>query len=229
MTTAQRRSKKTTQKLLIVGAGAVGVEAAWVFASRGMADLPGTKLELLGYADDKYKNDPDAIAANGKWSIEASLEELNPLEVVFHCAIGNNAARELVASRFLKKGFSAVTLAHVNAVVAASASVGPGCYIGAGVVVAPETHIGEFSLLNTLVAIGHHSRLGAFTQISPGAKISGHCTLGNRAFIGSNAVVLPQGTVGEDSVVGACSLVLKSVPARTTVVGIPARSIGSRK
>jgi sugar O-acyltransferase (sialic acid O-acetyltransferase NeuD family) len=217
-----------TQKLLIIGAGAVGLESAWVMESRGMKSLEGSSLELIGYADDKYKGDPSAKGQDRKWSIEAALEGLNPREVAFHCAIGNNAARETIAGRFLAKGFSAVTLAHSTAVVASSASVGRGSYLGAYVVVAPEAKIGEFCLLNTHAAVGHHSDVGDFNQISPGAKISGHCTLGKRVFVGSNAVLIPKAKVGDDAVVAASSLVLKSVAAGTTVIGIPAKSMAAR-
>jgi serine O-acetyltransferase len=47
----------------------------------------------------------------------------------------------------------------------------------------------------------------------------------DRADIGSGACVLGEVVVGEDSTVGANSVVMKSVPARSMVLGVPARIV----
>ena len=47
--------------------------------------------------------------------------------------------------------------------------------------------------------------------------------IGRRASIGSNVTLLCGITIGEEAVVGAGSVVTKDVPARTIVVGNPAR------
>src|SRR5690606_7684339 len=44
-----------------------------------------------------------------------------------------------------------------------------------------------------------------------------------RASIGSGAVILPGVTIGSEAIVGAGSVVTRDVPARTIVVGNPAR------
>ena len=48
-------------------------------------------------------------------------------------------------------------------------------------------------------------------------------TIGRRASIGSNVTLLCGITIGEEAIVGAGSVVTKDVPARTIVVGNPAR------
>jgi maltose O-acetyltransferase len=45
------------------------------------------------------------------------------------------------------------------------------------------------------------------------------------AHIGIGAVVLPGATVGEESIVGAGAVVLREAPARSTSVGVPARTL----
>lgn len=45
------------------------------------------------------------------------------------------------------------------------------------------------------------------------------------ASIGANATILPGITIGEGAMVGAGSVVVKNVPANTTVVGNPAKEI----
>lgn len=49
--------------------------------------------------------------------------------------------------------------------------------------------------------------------------------IGDDAWIGAGSIILPGITVGEGAVVGAGSVVTKDVPARTVVVGNPARII----
>ncbi|NHC33833.1 acyltransferase [Scytonema millei] len=48
-----------------------------------------------------------------------------------------------------------------------------------------------------------------------------------RASIGSNATILPGVTIGESAIVGAGAVVTCDVPDRATVVGVPARVVGS--
>ena len=47
------------------------------------------------------------------------------------------------------------------------------------------------------------------------------------ASVGGNATILPGITVGENAMIGAGAVVTKDVPAKTTVVGNPAKIIGN--
>jgi len=52
-----------------------------------------------------------------------------------------------------------------------------------------------------------------------------HPTIDNNVVIGANATVLGAVTVGDGAKIGAGSVVIKSVPAGATVVGIPGRVV----
>jgi serine O-acetyltransferase len=54
-----------------------------------------------------------------------------------------------------------------------------------------------------------------------------HPTLGNRVIIGSNSTVLGAITIGDGARIGSGSVVVKSVPAGATVVGVPGRIVES--
>lgn len=55
----------------------------------------------------------------------------------------------------------------------------------------------------------------------------GFPVIGDKVFIGAGARVLGAITVGNGAMVGANAVVLDDVPPRTTVVGMPARPVGS--
>jgi len=55
---------------------------------------------------------------------------------------------------------------------------------------------------------------------------NGWPTIGDRVFVGTGARVLGGIEIGDDAMIGANAVVVRSVPCKTTVVGIPAKPIG---
>ena len=81
--------------------------------------------------------------------------------------------------------------------------------------------IGETSIVGDYVTIYHGVTLGGTGKVS-GKR---HPTIENHVIIGAGAHVIGSFTVGEHSRIGAGSVVLKEVPPKSTVVGIPGRII----
>ena len=98
------------------------------------------------------------------------------------------------------------------------ASIGRRFFIdhGMGVVIGETAEIGNDVTLYQGVTLGGVS-------LDPGKR---HPTLEDGVIIGAGAAVLGPFTVRADARVGSNAVVLKEVPAGTTVVGIPARAIG---
>jgi len=86
---------------------------------------------------------------------------------------------------------------------------------GMGVVIGETSEIGDY------VTIFHGVTLGA-TGKEKGKR---HPTIGNHVVVGANAQVIGSFTVGDHARVGAGSVVLKEVPAGSTVVGVPGRVV----
>lgn len=86
---------------------------------------------------------------------------------------------------------------------------------GMGIVIGETAEIGDDCMLFQGVTLGG-------THFDP---VKRHPTLKNRVVIGSGAKILGPITLEEGVRVGANSVVTKSVPAGTTVVGIPGRPI----
>ncbi len=87
---------------------------------------------------------------------------------------------------------------------------------GMGVVIGETAEIGDDVLLYQGVVLGGTSS----------EKCKRHPTIGDSVVIGAGATVLGPITVGRDARVGAGSVVIKSVPAGTTVVGVPGHIAG---
>jgi serine O-acetyltransferase len=86
---------------------------------------------------------------------------------------------------------------------------------GMGVVIGETTHIGDDCTLYHGVTLGG-------TSWKKGKR---HPTLGNNVVIGAGAKVLGPIDIGDNVRIGSNAVVLKSVPAETTVVGVPGRLV----
>jgi serine O-acetyltransferase len=86
---------------------------------------------------------------------------------------------------------------------------------GTGVVIGETAEIGDDVLLYQGVVLG-----GATLE-----KRKRHPIIGNNVVIGAAAILLGPITVGDGARIGANSVVVKSVPPRVTVVGVPGRIV----
>ena len=89
---------------------------------------------------------------------------------------------------------------------------------GAGVVIGETSEIRDDVLLYQGVVLG-----GTTLE-----KKKRHPTIGNKVVMGTGAVALGAITIGDDARIGSGSVVVKSVPAGATVVGIPGRVVSDR-
>lgn len=96
-----------------------------------------------------------------------------------------------------------------------AAQIGKGFFIdhGMGVVIGETTIIGDQVTLYQGVTLGGNGK-------ECGKR---HPTLGNRVVVGAGAKILGNITIGDNVYVGANAVVVRSVPANCTVVGVPGR------
>jgi len=109
------------------------------------------------------------------------------------------------------------------------------CRFLTGIEIHPGATIGEGLFIDhgTGIVIGETAELGKNVTLYQGVTLGGtgkekgkrHPTIGNNVVVASGAKVLGSFTVGDHAKIGAGSVVLKSVPAYATVVGIPGRVV----
>ena len=89
---------------------------------------------------------------------------------------------------------------------------------GSGVVIGETAEVGDDVLMYRGVVLGG-------TTLKKGKR---HPTVGNNVVMGTGAVALGAITIGDGARIGSGSVVVKSVPAGATVVGIPGRIVEDR-
>lgn len=138
-------------------------------------------------------------------------------------AVGDNAGRFEVFKKVNTYCPRIVSIVHPKAVVAPTANIMPGCFIGAGAVIGNESTVGMFSIVNTNASLDHDSKLGEFSHLAPNSATGGHVTIGNNCLIGVGASVRDKISIGNNCTVGMGSCVVKNIPDGSLEYGNPSK------
>jgi serine O-acetyltransferase len=118
---------------------------------------------------------------------------------------------------FVPRVISQVARFFTGVEIHPGAKIGRGFFIdhGMGVVVGETAEVGDYVTLFQGVTLGG-------TGKERGKR---HPTLGNHVVVGAGAKILGGIRIGDNVKIGSNSVVLKSVPANSTVIGVPGRII----
>ena len=217
--TALRLLPPDCRRILIVGAGGFGREVlqwardAWPESAdriAGFLSADANALEGLG-CDHGVLDSPDGYQP-------APGDRLL-------LAIGIPYVRRQVTESLLDRGAEFLTLIHPTAIVAASASIGPGSILCPYSIASDSCRVGRFVIMNYHSSLGHDATAGDFSVLSPYATLGGHAHVEDDVFLGLHASVGPGKTVGARSKVSANSCVLAAAPADSIIYGVPGRIV----
>lgn len=143
-------------------------------------------------------------------------------------AIGDNEARRRVGERVQAAGLQLARVVSPHAVISTSAEVGPGVQLLPAAVVNAGVRLGTGAVINTAASVDHDCAIGDYAHIAPGSVLGGAVEVGAGALVGLGSRILPGLRIGASAVVGGGAVVTRAVADGAVVVGVPARTVGSR-
>lgn len=218
-TTTTVTGDEIVQPLIIVGAGGLGREVAWLVED---INQESPRYELLGFLDDATTSTAEGYPVIS--SVHAWLETPDP-RVRVVCAIGDPLTRFRIVRRFKEAGISFATLIHPTARHSRWVEFGPGTIVCADTILTTNIKVGAHSMFNLDCTVGHDTKLGDFTSLMPGVHVSGDVVVGTGTYFGTGATVINQVSIGDWTTVGAGAVVAKDLPSGVIAVGVPAKPI----
>ncbi len=177
------------------------------------------RVRLAGFYDD----DPQAPASRDFAHLGTLADAVARAPSAWIIAIGNLEVRAGVIETMRTHEQGAAAVIHPAAVVAPSAVIGRGVFIGPGAIVNARAEIGEHAIVNSGAVIEHECVVGINAHIGPGAAIGGGVHVGANTLVGIGSTVLPGLRIGSASLVGAGAAVIENVSDSQRVAGVPAR------
>lgn len=197
--------------------------------ARVVADIVNLeqRYDIIGFLDDvREPGEETGFCAARILGGRAALPELarRGVDAVL-IALGDPHDRLMLAELATSHGLPLAAAVHPRATVAGDVEVSPGSVVVAGAVVNPGVHMGLAVIINTLAGVDHGCVLEAGATICPGARLGGDVRVGRCAWVGIGATVRERIHIGEHAVVGAGAVVVRDVPPRAVVVGVPGRVV----
>jgi sugar O-acyltransferase (sialic acid O-acetyltransferase NeuD family) len=210
------------KELAIYGAGGFGKEVAMLVEQINAA---ASTWKLIGFFDDGL---PKNTVVNGYICL-GGVDELNRLNqnIGIVLAIGDPRIKIKIWSRINNLYIYYPSLIHPNVQMGAKdyVTIGEGCIITAGNLITVNIIIGKHVILNLACTVGHDVFVDDFSSLMPGVNISGGVQIATGVFIGTGAKIINHLKIGENAIIGAGAVVIKSIPANCTAVGVPAKPI----
>ncbi len=183
-------------------------------------------VDILGFLDDRPElHGTELCGKPVLGSLDLWLKLASNADSALIVGIGDNEARERVATEIAAAGIDFVSAIHPSARIGYGVKVGAGSVLMANTVINAGAVIGQHVIINTSASVDHDCVIDDFSHISPGVNLAGGVTVGRGAHIGIGACAVPGVRIGEWATVGAGATVVNDIPPYTTVVGTPASPI----
>lgn len=207
-------------KSVIIGAGSYGT----VY----QAYLQEVKVDVIGFLDDDEKIWGTTVAnipILGGTNLIPLLKDKYGVEAVY-CPLGNNKLRVKFLSLAKKYGLQIPNYIHPSVVISPHVTLGEGVYILLGTIIMPYVTIKDFVMISMGVHLAHHSILSQGCFLSTGVNYGASIYAEENAYIGIGATVMTGiHKLGKDCLIGAGAVVIKDIPERAIVAGVPAKVI----
>lgn len=147
------------------------------------------KFRIVGYTDKKEQQSSYTyLGTDAVWEscFEQGLENV----AIGIGYLGKGNLREKLFSSLKAIGFHFPVIADPSAIIAKSAQIGEGTFVGKKAVINAEAVIGKMCIINTSAIVEHECRIKDFSHIAVGTILCGQVEIGEATFIGANTTVI---------------------------------------
>ncbi len=179
------------------------------------------RFHIVGYTDRK----PLENYQDYKWlGTDEVLKQYHGSGVnyAFICVgyLGHSDVRNKLYTMVKEIGFHLPVIVDPSAVVAGSAKIEEGTFIGKRAVINAGVSIGKMCIINSGAVIEHDCEIGAYAHISVASILCGGVSVGESTFVGANATVIQMRRIGKGCIIGAGSVIRSNVSDHETKWGI---------
>lgn len=205
-------------KSLIIGAGTYGK----VY----LAYLQEAGIDVAGFIDDNknlHGKTIEGVPVIGGTELLAILKQTHNIEAIY-CPLGNNKLRVELLEKSRLLGYNTPNYIHPSVILSPHVSIGQGVYIFLGTHIMPHTVISDYVMISMGVNIAHHSLLDRGCFLSTGVNFGASIHAKEYSYIGiSSTIMTGVKELGTDCLIGAGAVVIKNVPDKAVMAGVPAR------
>lgn len=205
-------------KSVIIGAGTYGE----VY----LAYLQEAGIDIVGFLDDDKKYERQqvrGVPVLGPVRLLETLKESDDVRAVY-CPLGNNKLRVKFLMYARELGYEIPNYIHSSVIISPNVTIGKGVYILLGTTIMPHTVIKDFVMISMGVRLAHHNVLEEGVFLSTGCNFGASIHANNYAYCGiSSTIMTGVRELGEDCLIGAGAVVIKDVPDKAVVAGVPAK------
>lgn len=205
---------------IIIGAGTYGQ----VY----LAYLQEAGVDVIGFLDDDkslFGQEVCGIPVLGGTDMLPILKESHKVEAIY-CPIGSNRIRVKFLTQARELGYATPNYIHPSVIMSPHVKLGEGVYILLNSSIMPFTIISDFTMVSAGCKIAHHSIFEEGVFVSTGVNFGASMVAKKYAYIGIGATVMTGvKELGEDCLIGAGAVVIRDVPDKAVVAGVPAKII----
>lgn len=205
-------------KSIIIGAGTYGE----VY----LAYLQAAGVNVVGFLDDNSKYEGQyvgGVPVLGPIDLLKTLKDTHDVKAVY-CPLGNNRLRVEFLSMARGLGYETPNYIHPSVILSPHVTLGKGVYILLGTTVMPHAEINDFVMISMGVHLAHHTILDEGVFLSTGCNFGASIHAKKYAYCGiSSTIMTGIHELGEDCLIGAGAVVIRDVPDKAIMTGVPAK------
>lgn len=205
-------------KSIIIGAGTYGE----VY----LAYLQESNVDIVGFLDDNQELHGKlikGIPVLGGIELLSTLKKSHNIDSVY-CPLGNNKIRVKFLELARSLGYETPNYIHPTVIISPNVIIGRGVYILPGSLIMPHVTIKDYVMISVGAKIIHHTTISKGVFISNGVNLGASLIAKDYAYIGMGSTIMTGvKELGEDCLIGAGAVVIKDVPPKAVMAGVPAK------